>query len=189
MTMRVPLLAPSAVLISRLSPTMTSRVDPDGAGPIVGGYDPILREPYPYEDTTQTTASGEEKAVTTVRYSPHVRIPCQVEIKTFEELRQTFSGDAPVTNMVFVLHNKDLKRLGLLFDGDAGCNCVPKLKTNDRIDRVEVLRSPGTISHPFKEKLFVFRIDPGSWGMGPSGQDLQIVWTSNRPATPAEVGQ
>lgn len=182
---RVPLLFPSAVVISRLSTTLTRTVDPDGAGPLTSGYDPDLREPYSYEDTGETTPEGEEKKFTTVRYAPPIRIPCQVEIKSNEELRQVVHGDAPVTEWVFVLHNRDLKRLGLL-ELNYGC-CAPALKTNDRIDRIEELRSPGKINHNFKEKLYIYRIDPGSWGMGPSGTDLHIVYTANRPSTPTDT--
>lgn len=184
MTFSAPLLFPSALVVSRLSVKMTRRVDPDGAGPKTEGYDPILREPYTYEDTTDLTADGEEKKKVTTTYLPRIRIPCQVEIKSFEELRKVFQGDAPVTNMTFVLHNKDLRRLGLLEPlNEEGC-CLAKLKQNDRIDRIEILKSPGRIAHPLKELLYVYRIDPGSWGMGATGQDLQIVYTSNRPATP-----
>ena len=182
--LRVPLLYPSAVVISRLSPTLTHNVDPDGAGPLTSGYDPDLLEPYPYEDTTVTTPEGEETVATTTRYNTPIRIPCQVEIRTSEELRQVFQGDAPVTEWVFVLHNSDLSRLGLL---DMDCGCAPKLKTNDRIDRIEVLGSPGKLAYRLKHVLYIYRIDPGSWGMGPSGQDLHIVYTVNRPATPMEA--
>jgi hypothetical protein len=164
------------LVVSRLDIPATARVDPDGAGPITDGYDPDLREPIAYTD-----ADG-SRAVTT-RYRQPVQIPCQVEIKSFEELRQVFQGDAPITTMVFVLHNKDLVRLGLL-KCDSGCNDVSlKLKTNDRIDGV-LCKRRRVPNIDLKEELYIYRIDPGSWGMGPSGTDLKIVYTTNRPALP-----
>jgi hypothetical protein len=181
MVFRVPLLFPNAVVISRLSTQLTRDNDPDGAGPLVGGYDPDFNEPYAYEDTETSPQTGEELRTDTRIYLPQIRIPCQVETTDFEEVRQTFGGDAPVTDMTFVLHNKDLRQMGLL-DESEECACVPKLKTNDRIDRVE-RRGSRKVTQRFKESLYIYEIKPGSWGMGPSGQDLQIVFTSSRPST------
>jgi hypothetical protein len=166
---RVPLLFPSAVIISRLDIRKTRAVNPPGAQEAVG-YDEDFREPIPYE------SAG--KLLDTRRYKPEVRVPCQVEVRTFEELNQVFGGDAPVTDKVFVLHNRDLLRLGLL---ETDC-CTTKIKKNDRIERDEVLGRPGDVSQAFAEPLFIYRIDPGSWGMGSSGQDLQIVYTTDRSA-------
>jgi hypothetical protein len=165
-------------VISRLDVPATQRVDPDGAGPITQGYDPDLREPIAYTD-------GAGDRATTVRYKTPVRVPCQVEVKTYEELRQVFQGDAPVTTMVFVLHNKDLRRLGLL-TCKAGCGSGSqslKIAKNDRIDGVLCMRK-GESNTDLVEPLYIYRIDPGSWGMGPSGTDLKIVYTANRPALP-----
>jgi hypothetical protein len=108
-------------------------------------------------------------------------------VRKLEEVRQEFGGDAPITNMTFVLHNKDLLRLGLLDTGERP-SCVRGIKTDDRIDAIEQLRRPGMIVHPLKETLFVVELRSGSWGMGPTGQDLWICYTSNRPATPTGVG-
>lgn len=175
--MRVPLLFPSLLVVARLDIAGTARVDPDGAGPVTEGYDPDLREPIAYTDAAGSRA-------TTVRYMPPVQIPCQVEIKTFEELRQVFQGDAPVTTMVFVLHNSDLVRMGLL-KYSMGCSIGGNLslKTNDKITSVLCKRK--RISNiDMKEDLYIYRIDPGSWGMGPTGTDLKIVYTTNRPSLP-----
>lgn len=175
--MRVPLLFPSLLKVSRLDIPATRRVDPDGAGDLTTGYDPDLRTPHVYTDATGSR-------VISTRYKPPVYIPCQVEIKKFEELRQIFTGDAPVTEMSFVLHNRDLVKLGLLnVDGNCGHNGVLDLKTNDRIDGVYCTRKR-IKNIDLKEELFIYRIDPGSWGMGPSGTDLKIVYTTNRPALP-----
>lgn len=174
----VPLLEPSAIVVHRLDPHGTWAVDPDGAGPIQQGYDSVLNEPYIYED-----AQG-DKAVAT-RYLAPIRIPCQVEVADFEEVRQVVSGDAPITQMVFVLHNSDLRRLDLM-RGNPTCprSGGVKLKTNDLINAIEVNGRPGIVSTPLKEPLYIVEIQPGSWGMGITGQDLHIVYTATRPSTP-----
>ena len=176
--MRVPLLFPSLLKVSMLDLQSTSRFDPDGpGGPLTGGYDPDLRSPYVYTDSDGSRAS-------TVRYKPPVLIPCQVEIRRFEELRQVFGGDAPVTEMVFVLHNRDLVRMGLLrCSSGCGTSGTLKLKKNDRIDAV-LCKRKRIPNIDLQELLYIYRIDPGSWGMGPSGTDLKIVYTTNRPALP-----
>ena len=177
--MRVPLLSPVQLVISRLDLQNTRRVDPDGAGPLTSGYDADLREPHVYTDPARETR------VDARRYLPAIRVPCQVEVKDFEQVRQRFGGDAPVTQMTFVLHVMDLRRLGYwLTDTQCERGGGPALKTNDRIDRIERTGRPGEVVYPLKEKLFIYELEPGSWGFGPSGQDLVIVWTANRPGLP-----
>lgn len=170
---RAPLLYPSAIAVDRLDITSTRAVNPTGTPSV--GYDPDFREPYSYETT------GNE-AVDTVRYLPTIRIPCQVEVKTFEKVRQEFGGDAPITELTFVLHNSNLVRMGLSI---AGCGCDASssemLKTNDKIIAIEQNGRPGRVVQTFKEDLFIYEIRPGSWGFGPTGQDLQIIYTCNRP--------
>ena len=178
MPFRVPLLEPNVLVISPLSIAQTRAVDPPGAA--TEGYHEDLHEPVVYEDATG-------KRVSAQRYGEQIRVPCQVEVKSFEELQQVFQGDAPVTKMCFVLHMSDLVLLGLVRD-DPGCALHGglKIKKNDRIDAIEVHGIPGEVAVPLATPLYIYRIDPGSWGMGPSGTDLRIVWTANRPDTPQE---
>lgn len=180
--MRVPLLYPSAIVLHPLDISGTRAVDPPGPQP--KGYDPYLREPVPYE----VPATGE--VADTRRYLPEVRIPCQVEVKTFEEVRQQVQGDAPVMNMTFVLHLSDLSRIGLLADEECACigsggpyTTRTRIKTNDKITAIEKKGMPGFVVQTFKEPLYVVQMAPGSWGMGPLGYDLEIVFVNNRPAT------
>jgi hypothetical protein len=185
-TFRVPLLFPVQVAISPLDTINTRRVDPDKpAGPLTSGYDEDLREPVALEEIDPLDQSKDIVDVT--KYRPQIRIPCQVEVRKLEDVRQEFGGDAPITNMTFVMHNKDLLRLSLLATGEQP-NCVRQLKTNDRIDAIEELNKPGMIVHPLKETLFVVELRSGSWGMGPTGQDLWICYTSNRPSTATGAG-
>lgn len=186
MTYRVPLLFPVQVVISPLDTVNTRRVDPDGPSePLTSGYDEDLREPIALEEIDPSDQSRDVVQVT--KYRPPLRIPCQVEVRKLEEVRQEFGGDAPITNMTFVMHNKDLLRLGLLAAGEQP-SCVRGVKSNDRIDAIEEKGKPGMIVHPLKETLYVVELRSGSWGMGPSGQDLWICYTANRPSTATGVG-
>jgi hypothetical protein len=192
-----PLIEPSAVVLYQLDTIATSKIDPDGAGPKTEGYDWDLREPLSYETVDPVDSSKDVK--TTVRYKPAIRIPCQVEVQSFEKLRQVVQGDVGLTNMVFVMHRDDLRLLGLLGStAGAGapqcgpaplaCNCVggggagsPRLKKNDKITAIEKVGEPGTVVQSFSNPLFIVQIMPGSWGMGHDGTNLYLVYTSNRP--------
>ena len=160
--MRIPLLFPSRIAISRLNIDGTWGEQPS---PATTGYDPDLREPYAYETSTNSRED-------TRQYQAQIRIPCQVEVKTFEQLQQVFGGNTAVSKIVFVLHNRDLTRLGLLNGDTLG------IKVNDRIDSIEDARGRSALA--LQAPLYIFRIDPGSWGAGPSGTDLKIVWTTDR---------
>ena len=94
--------------LHRLDTAAMAAVDPDGPGPLEGGYDPDFKEPVLVD--TDDDGIGER-----VRQEhPPVRVPCQVDTKAFEELRMFASGNAPRSRIDLVLHFKDLERLGLV---------------------------------------------------------------------------
>ena len=101
--------------LHRLDTHATATVDPDGAGPLEGGYDPDFKEPVLVDQDDD--GIGER-----IRQEhPAVRIPCQVDTKAFEELRMLASGNAPKSRVDLVFHFKDLERMGLVdpTSGDA----------------------------------------------------------------------
>lgn len=163
---RVPLLFPVAAVVHRLSIEATRDVNPPGEP--TTGYDETFREPIVYDQAKVRTDARREL--------PPVRVPCQIESLSFETLRQLALGDAPVTNMVFVFHRRDLESLGLL---DANRDVV--LKKGDRISAIERLNVPGSVVRTLREPgLFVFEMRPRSWGMGPDGYDLELAIMSER---------
>ncbi len=99
----------------RLDTEATASVDPDGAGPLTGGYDDDFKEPglVDLDDDGVSERIREEY--------PPVRIPCQVEPETFEALQMLQSGNAPRSEVALVFHFKDLERMGLVdvASGDA----------------------------------------------------------------------
>lgn len=168
---RVPLLYPSVIVLRQLSVKLTSYEDPPG-DPTVG-YDPDFHEPYPYED------SGEFKD--TRQYLSPVRVPCQVEVKPFEEVQQVVQGNAHVTEMTFVLHRKDLRRLGLV----CSLNGTHKIPLNSKVTSIEHTRQACQTTKGLRSPLYIVEIRPGSWGMGPDGYDLEVCYTATRPAVPS----
>jgi len=84
-----------------------------GPDPARSGYDADFKEPIGVD--LDDDGVGER-----VRAEhPPVRLPCQVESKTFEDLRMFASGNAPRSRIELVFHFKDLERLGLV-DADTG---------------------------------------------------------------------
>lgn len=168
MDIRVPLIAQTSVaVIYRLDPTATAAVDPPG--PDAAGYDPVFREPIVYDNAGTRTSARRELAP--------VRVPCQVEAARFEELRQQFSGDAPNSNVVLVLHRQDLETLGLL---DPTTRKL-LIAVNDRVSGLERSGAPGQVVQPFVgEGLFVFEVRPASFGFGPDGHDLELLYLNDR---------
>jgi len=164
---RVPLLFPVTAVIHRLDLATTRAVDPPGAP--TAGYDDILREPVGYDQAGVRTSPRRELAA--------VRVPCQVEMRTYEELRMIFTGNDPVGTTVLVLHRKDLSRLSLLSSTTGNC----LLKAEDRISRLE---QRGRVILTPQKPLFIYAVLPASWGMGPDGYDLHIVYTTERTAYP-----
>jgi hypothetical protein len=112
-----------------------------------------------------------------------VKIPCQVEDQSFERIHFVLGGDAESTNMVFVFHRRDLERLSLLDTLTRKC----LLKPGDRIDHIENRAGTAT-TLTFKDPLYILEVRPRSWGFGPDGYDLEVAYTTNRPALPLGNG-
>jgi len=126
--------------VHRLDTRTLAVDDPDGAGPLTGGYDPDFKEPVLVD--TNDDGIGER----TRQEFPPVRVPCQVDTKVFDELRMLASGNAPRSRLDLVFHFKDLERMGLVdaASGDA------LIRSGDRLaairdlcgDLVQEVRTP-----------------------------------------------
>ena len=101
--------------VYRLDSRSMATVDPDGPGPLSGGYDPDFKE------SVLVDRDGDGIGERVRAEHPPVRVPCQVDTRTFEELRMLASGNAPRSQLDLVFHFKDLERLGLVdaASGDA----------------------------------------------------------------------
>lgn len=162
MTIRVPLINPVNAVIYRLDIQGTWAVDPPGS--MTTGYDYLLREPV-------VSRTGGARSVARAELAA-IRVPCQVEIQSFEQLQMVFGGNAPVTNIALVFHRRDLERLTLL---DSNKKCL--LKPADRISHIE---KSGRTVNTFEQSLYIYEVRPKSWGFGPDGYDLEVAYTTYR---------
>ena len=105
--MRGRLIFPFLAELRRLDTAAMASTDPDGAGPLTGGFDPDFKEPVLVDRDGDGIAERERTEL------PAIRVPCQVEPKVFEDLRMLASGDSPRSDISLVFHFKDLERLGL----------------------------------------------------------------------------
>ena len=106
--MRGRLIFPFLAELHRLDTQATAIEDPDGAGPLEGGYDPDFKESVLVDPDSDGIGEPIRKE------HPFVRVPCQVEPKVFDELRMFASGNAPRSHIDLVFHFKDLERMGLV---------------------------------------------------------------------------
>jgi hypothetical protein len=174
MPFRVPLiLEKSLAVVHRLNPTATESLSPDPSVP--AGYDKDFRTSVKYDTTG---VDGKPVRQTTRIEFPPVKIPCQVEIAKWEDLRQIFSGDMPTSDIQLVFHRVDLERLQLIDPQTREMH----LKKGDRVQHLESHRRPGKITMPFdhSQGLYIFEIQPRSQGFGDDGFDLHMAWLSER---------
>ncbi|MCP4678735.1 MAG: hypothetical protein GY854_25140 [Deltaproteobacteria bacterium] len=94
--------------LHRLDTLTTATEDPDGTGPLDGGYDPDFKESVLVD--LDDDGIGERVR----REHPPVRVPCQVEPETFDQLRMFASGNAPRSSIDLVFHFKNLERMALV---------------------------------------------------------------------------
>lgn len=169
MIIRVPLVLQKTIaVIYPLDVTGTRAHDP--VGPDTSGYDEILREPIVYNDVGGSRVDSRQEL-------PPIRIPCQVENMTDEQLKEEVSGDVPVSNMILIFHRADLERLSLL---DSNRNVI--IKKGDRVSSFERYGAPiGTVVKTLTEPgLYIHEMRSRSFGFGPDGHDLEFALLAER---------
>ena len=152
--MRGRLINPFVAELARLD-TVATAADPDGPGPLTSGYDPDFKE------TVMVPATG-ERGTDARKEMPSIRIPCQVEVGTFEALQQLASGNSPDSKVTLVFHFRDLERMGLVDPGTGDA----LLGVNDRLvaihdlvgNLVQAVRTP--------PGLYATEVQPQSFGLG-----------------------
>lgn len=133
--------------------------------------DPDFREPISMdldEDGIAETARSE---------LPPVRIPCQVEPQTFEQLRMLPSGRAPRTSLDLVMHFRDLTRLGLV-DSEGRA----RIGSGDRLSAIYTLGGELVLPVQTPPGLFVTEARPTGFGLGlgRARRNLLLVTFSDR---------
>lgn len=164
--MRGRLVNPFLVQLYALD-TQATAADPDGAGALTSGYDPILREPRKIPQTGQTV--GQDARVE----APMLLLPAQVEVVTLEKQRQLAQGNAPAADLVLVLHYRDLERLNLVepTTGQA------KIRVGYRLD---VILDPKTQAlvrgFPNPPGMFAVRVEEELGGLGRRRNLLKVYF-------------
>jgi len=169
---RVPLLLEkSLAMLYRLDVQATKLVRPYVGA--TAGYDDDFREPLVFDDVRGGKTTRQSARIEL----PPIRVPCQVETQRFERLDQKPPGDVPDSDVQLVFHRMDLLQLKLI---DPYSNELA-IKKNDRVSHIEAYRFPGKVSQQFEPPgLYITQIVPGSFGFGPDGFDLHIVYLGIR---------
>jgi len=177
--MRGRLIFPFLAELRRLDTAAMAATDPDGAGPLTGGFDPDFKEPVLVDRDGDGIAERER-----VELSP-IRVPCQVEPKVFEDLHLLATGDSPRSDLSLVFHFRDLERLRLVdaATGDA------LIRPNDRLAGLYDLggRLVQTIRTP--PGLYATQAQPRGFGLGRSRprRNLLLVTFEARQLAPRRI--
>ncbi len=141
--------------VHRLDTRTLAVEDPDGAGPLTGGYDPDFKEPVLVD--TNDDGIGERIRK---EHAP-VRIPCQVEPDAFEALQEYASGNSPRSRVRLVFHFADLERLGLVdaASGDA------LIRVGDRLGAINDLAGSLVQAVRTPPGLYVTEAKPMGFGL------------------------
>jgi|SRR3989339_529451 len=164
--MKVKLVRPLIAEIAQLDSVATAAIDPEG--PASSGYDPDFKE------TVLAAREPDAMVVDQRQEKTLVQIPAQVEVGTFEQLKQSFSGALPNTQMVLVMDFEDLHRLELM-DPESD---ETLLRSSDRITRI--LNGRGEVIETFLNPpgMFIIELRP-SYGLN-NDRNILLAFCSER---------
>lgn len=159
--MRGRLICPFICEIVRLDTAATEAAD---------GYDHVFKVPKPKLDAGGAYTNERREKIA-------IKVPCQVEVGSFDQQRMTPSGNDSDGRMTFVLHFRDLERLGLVdpTTGDA------LIRINDRIVNVYDKRTGALVQKLPGDGVHVTEAQP-TFGLG-SRRNLLVLTCSSRPAS------
>jgi len=161
--MRGRLINPFLAEIARLD-TVATAADPDGAGPLVSGYDPDFKETIVLEEAGVRRDARDEM--------PPIRVPCQVEVGAFEALQQIAAGNSPSSQVTLVFHFRELEHMGLVDPGTGDA----LLRVNDRL--VAIRDMVGNLVQAVRARpgLYAIEVQPQSFGLGRARNLLIVRW-------------
>ena len=164
------LIFPFLARLSRLDTTATA-ADPDAAGPLTSGFDPVFREPR------LVPASGTQVGTDPRVYMAPIDLPCQVEDEVWAMLTQMRTGDSPRTEVTLVFHFADLEAGGYV-DAATGQALVPC--RGDRLDSIHIHPTGEIEASVPAPGLYVTHSQPRSFGLGGKRKNLLVVTFRNR---------
>lgn len=167
--MRGRLINPFKAKIARID-TTASAADPDGAGELTSGYDPVFREPI-----QRALDVGEARLAKELE---PILIPCQVEFDDqFEALGAVAAGNDTNSRVRIVFHFQDLEELGLV-DATTG---LPKLNLNDRLVAVHRFDDETLIQNAgLEEGFYCTEVRPVSFGLSGGSRNLLVCTYQTR---------
>jgi len=174
------LIFPFLAELHRLDTLTTATEDPDGAGPLEGGYDPDFKESVLVD--TNDDGIGERIR----REHPPVRVSCQVEPDSFDRLRMFASGNAPRSNIDLLFHYKNLERMSLVDPGTGDALIRPGDRLAALYDKAEALVQ--TVRTP--PGLYVTEARPMGFGLNrarPRRNLLLVSFSDRQPAARRSV--
>lgn len=160
--MRGRLINPFIAELAQLD-TVATAADPDSVGPLTSGFDPDFRE-------TVVVPAGDGRGIDARKEKPPLRIPCQVEVGTFEALQALASGNSPNSRVTLVFHFRDLEQMGLVDPGTGEA----LLRINDRLVAVHDLSGNLVQAVRTPPGLYATEVQPQSFGLGLS-RNLLVV--------------
>ena len=119
------------------------------------GFDPDFHEPVLAD--RDDDGIGERRRLE----HPAVRIPCQVEPKTLDELQMHTAGNSPRSKLEIVMHFRDLERLGLV-EPSTG---VARIAPGDRLGALHTRTGEFVQRFVDPPGLFVTEARPIGWGI------------------------
>lgn len=119
------------------------------------GFDPDFHEPVVVDHDGD--GIGERRRLEL----PAVRIPCQVEPKTMDDVQMYAAGNSPRSKLQLVMHFRDLERLELVDPASGVARVVP----GDRLGALQT--RGGELVQRFIDPpgLFVTEARPIGWGL------------------------
>jgi hypothetical protein len=133
------------------------------------GFDPDFKEPGVVD------VAGDGVGARIRNEHPPVKVPCQVEPKTFEATAVFPSGNSPRTDISLVFHFKDLERMGLTDE-----NGEALIRPGDRLGGI--YDSAGDCVQVFRNPLYAEEARPMGFGLhrAKPGRNLLLVTFSAR---------
>jgi hypothetical protein len=166
--MRGRLIVPFLVQLHRVDYAATA-ADPDGAGPLVSGFDPDFKEPIRL-DTGESARKEHDP----------ILVPCQPEDNVYDQLNQQAGGNDPTMRMVFTFHFEDLEEMNLV-DPTTG-NAM--ISTGDRATAIYRYEDETLIQQLGDDSVGFYCTEarPGSFGLIGGDRNL-LICTFERRAT------
>ena len=132
---------------AQLDAISTRADDPDGAGPLTGGFDDDFGELLVF-----TTPAGARQS--TRQDKPSVFVPCNIASEKWEVLQQLMAGNSPDTSLQVIASRYVLQQM-LLINPDNG-ECL--IRVNDRALSVRD-RCRNTVMQ-FRQPFYVTQVRP-----------------------------